>query len=92
MLGHLGAILAQLGDKMGPESTKMSQDSTKSAKKKQDSENGRRKGGAIHAGRSKESPCPFKKHQQMSLELHLEAGGSTWNLVELRLETQPGNS
>ena len=27
MLGHLGAILKQLGDKMGPESAKMSQDS-----------------------------------------------------------------
>ena len=31
---------------------------------------------------------PLKKQHQKKLELHLEAGGSTWNLVELRLETQ----
>ena len=35
---------------------------------------------------------PLKKQHQKKLELHLEAGGSTWNLVELRLEAELGNS
>ena len=42
---------------------------------RQDGENGRQKGGATHAGP--------KKHHQM--KPGAPPGGSTWNLVELRL-------
>ena len=95
MLGDLGAILEQLGDKMWLESAKMSQDSGQERQdearwRKWAPEGGSRKG-AIHAGSRNASPCPplKKQHQRKP---GAPPGGSTWDLVELRLEAQPGNS
>ena len=81
------AIGAHLGAKMGQDGAI----APKSAKMRQDNENGRRKGGVIHAVSRDESPCPplKKQHQRKP---GAPPGGSTWNLVELRLEADPGNS
>ena len=87
MLGRLGAILEQLGDKMWLESAKIA---AKSAKMRQDGENGRQKGGRAAPADAAELHAPLKKHHQM--KPRAPPGGSTWNLVELRLEAEPGNS
>ena len=91
MLGHLGAILEQLGDKMRPESAKMIQDS---AQERQDEARWRKwapEGGRDPCGEPRaNSMPPFKKQHQR--KPGAPPGGSTWNLVELRLEAEPGNS
>ena len=84
MLGHLGTILEQLGDKMWPKSAKMSEDS---AQERQDEARWRK--WAPKGGRGPRrtqrwiSMPPLKKHHQ--LNPGAPPGGSTWNLVELRL-------
>ena len=84
MLGHLGTILEQLGDKMWPESAKMSQDS---AQDRQDEARWRKWAPKGESNPREYTPGismpPPKKHPQ--LNPGAPPGGSTWNLVELRL-------
>jgi hypothetical protein len=84
MVGHLGTVLEQLGDKMWPKSAKMSQDSDQ---ERQDETRWRKWGPEGGRGpreyTQRISMPPPKKHPQM--KPGAPPGGSTWNLVELRL-------
>ena len=80
MFGHLGAKVGEQGRKMQQMAEKVG------------FLEAWRRGGTDASTGSESRVSPLKKLQRKGLELHLEAGGSTWNLVDLRLEAQPENS